>query len=134
MNKIILASHGEFSKGLKNSLEMIVGNLAQSLDTFSLYPGQSPDEYKEKMEKEIQNNPEITYYFLCDLVGGSVCNALSQLNIYPNVHVFGGSNMPLAMDLLLSQPKSLEELTETARQGVACTGTLAESVSDDEDF
>ena len=33
MAKIILASHGELSKGMLNSLTMIVGDLANSIQT-----------------------------------------------------------------------------------------------------
>lgn len=39
MVKIILASHGELSKGMLNSITMIVGDLANGIETYSLYPG-----------------------------------------------------------------------------------------------
>ncbi len=38
MRHIILASHGDFSKGLKHSVQMIVGDIADQLQTYSLYP------------------------------------------------------------------------------------------------
>lgn len=41
MAKIILASHGELSKGMLNSVNMIVGDLASDVETFCLYPGQN---------------------------------------------------------------------------------------------
>ena len=51
MRNIILASHGEFSKGLKDSVSMIVGDLADPIRTYSLYPSCSPADYMEEMTK-----------------------------------------------------------------------------------
>lgn len=36
MAKIILASHGGLSKGMKDSVSMIVGDLAKDIETYSL--------------------------------------------------------------------------------------------------
>ena len=36
MAKIILASHGELSKGMLNSISMIVGDLAKGIETYRL--------------------------------------------------------------------------------------------------
>ena len=38
MAKIILASHGGLSKGMKDSVSMIVGDLAKDIETYSLLP------------------------------------------------------------------------------------------------
>ena len=37
MAKIILASHGGVSKGMKDSVSMIVGDLARDIETYSNY-------------------------------------------------------------------------------------------------
>ena len=37
MKKIILASHGDFSKGLLNAVKMIVGDLADCVIIFSYF-------------------------------------------------------------------------------------------------
>lgn len=107
MRKITIASHGEFAKGLKHSIALIVGNLADDINTFCLYPSQSPMDFKEQMEEEIKKHPENEYVFLCDIKGGSVHTVCSQLCRYDNVKVFSGTNMNLVLDLLLSSPETI---------------------------
>ena len=45
MSRVIFASHGGFSKGMKDSVSMIVGDLAKDVETYSLLPGQNPEEF-----------------------------------------------------------------------------------------
>ena len=64
MIKLILASHGELSKGMVNSVKMIVGSLADDVESFSLYPGENPnavsythlDVYKRQSLKRMHNS------------------------------------------------------------------------------
>ena len=123
LRRIIIASHGEYAKGLKNSIELIVGNLADNIETFCLYPSESPMDFKDKIEVEIKENSETEFVFLCDLKGGSVHTACTQLCGYQNVKVFGGTNMNLLLDLLLSCPDEIGDsqeatLLENARKGI----------------
>ena len=66
MKKIILASHGELSKGMLNSVEMIVGDLAKNIETFSLYPGENPNDYAEKIKNQIGSSQD-EYIIICDI-------------------------------------------------------------------
>ena len=52
MAKIILASHGGLSKGMKDSVSMIVGDLARDIETYSLLPGQNPEDFYQEVLKE----------------------------------------------------------------------------------
>lgn len=38
MSRVIFASHGGLSKGMKDSVSMIVGDLAKDVETYSLLP------------------------------------------------------------------------------------------------
>ena len=49
MVKIILASHGDLSKGMLNSVSMIVGDLAKDVETYSLLPGENPEDYYQEL-------------------------------------------------------------------------------------
>ena len=123
LRRIIIASHGEYAKGLKNSIELIVGNLADNIETFCLYPSESPMDFKDKIEAEIKKETNTEFVFLCDLKGGSVHTACTQLCGYKNVKVFGGTNMNLLLDLLLSCPEAIGDLEEAtlldnARKGI----------------
>lgn len=93
LRKIIIASHGEFAKGLKNSITMIVGEMADEIDTFCLYPSESPMDFKETMEKEIGQNGNTQYIFLCDIKGGSVHTALSPIVMF--IQMFVCSVVPI---------------------------------------
>ncbi len=114
MRKVIIASHGEFSIGLKHSASMIIGDLAKDICTYSLYPSETPNDFKEEIQIEIVENPDQEFVFLCDIKGGSVHTTLSQLSIYPNVKVFSGTNLNLVLDIMLSFPNALDENSETA--------------------
>ncbi len=120
--QVILASHGEFSKGLKDSLTMILGELAEDIRAYSLYPGGNALDFKEELEEEIRENAATEYVILTDVFGGSVCNALMLLTGYENVRLFAGMNFNMAAEVLTGDmplsEKAVEELLNTAREGV----------------
>lgn len=139
LRKILIASHGDFAKGLKNSLALIVGDLANDIETFCLYPSQSPMDFKEKMEETVKRESDTEFIFLCDLKGGSVHTVCSQLCEYKNVKVFSGTNMNLVLDLLLSCPDEIQEqqkesLLSNARQGITLMTREDLIIEKDEEF
>lgn len=136
MSKIILASHGEFSKGLLQSVKMIVGPLADDVETYSLQVGENPSDYYEQLKQRIANTKE-QFIILCDIKGGSVHSALSRLREYPNVVIFSGMNMGLVLDIVLHAQQSnladYETLLHNAREGMTCIHGMCE-IETDEDF
>lgn len=107
MRKIIIATHGDLSKGLKDSLMMIAGDTAQKIETYSLYPGENPIDYSKKLEKEIEQNSAIQYFIFGDLYGASVINSMLRISSYNNAFVFSGVNLILVLQVLL-HPESEE--------------------------
>lgn len=76
---IILASHGDFAKGILQSGSMIFGE-QQDVVAVTLEPSDGPEVLKEKMEKAIatfENQDEVL--FLIDLWGGTPFNQASLL-------------------------------------------------------
>lgn len=123
MRKLILASHGEFSKGLQNSLQMIIGDLAKDVTTYSLYPGENAEDFKEELEQEIKEHSETEYVILTDVYGGSVCSSLISLTVYDNVFLFTGMNFNMAVELLtgFTEPltkENISELLEEVKLGI----------------
>lgn len=120
--QVILASHGDFSKGLKDSLKMILGGMADQIRDYSLYPGENASDFRENLEEEIKGCSDTEYVILTDVFGGSVCNALMTLSAYENVKVFAGMNFSLAAELLMQgiplDEKTVEEVLNTARKGM----------------
>lgn len=122
LRNIYIATHGNFSKGLKNSLEMIVGESAKKIQTYSLYPGESAVDFAQKLRLEIEQNTEIEHVILGDLFGASVVTSLIELVEYPNVILFSGVNLNLALEVVLAGSETLTdvriyEMLINARQG-----------------
>ena len=100
MSRVIFASHGGLSKGTKDSVSMIVGDLAKDEETYSLLPGQNPEDYYLDLLKEAKESEE-QIVILCDIKGGSVHTALSKLAVLDNVMIFSVMNMGLALDAVM---------------------------------
>lgn len=139
MAKIILASHGGLSKGMKDSVSMIVGDLARDIETYSLLPGQNPEDFYQEVLKEAKKCEE-QILILCDIKGGSVHTALSKLAILDNVLVFSGMNMGLVLDAVMKglngklELAEANDLIEAAKDGMTVMNGMTSEDEDDEDF
>ena len=137
MSRVIFASHGGLSKGMKDSVSMIVGDLAKDVETYSLLPGQNPEDFYQELSKQAKESDE-QILVLCDIKGGSVHTALSKLAVLDNVMVFSGMNMGLALDAVMKSlggEVSLEDATDlinAAKEGM--TVMNGKSSEEDEDF
>lgn len=123
MRKIILASHGDLAKGMLSSLTMLVGKLKGDVETYSLYPGESPFDYVKEKRKEITNNLICEYVILTDLKGGSVHTAMTELSNFTNVKLFCGMNMNMLLSLVLSCPLEIDDeeaskLLQASKDGI----------------
>ena len=99
--KVILVSHGSFSKGLFETMEMVLGE-QQNLSYVGLYPHQGVDILKENIEKEFTKADEgEEILVLTDLFYGSPFNAVVQLMNSYDVYHLTGINVPLLMEILL---------------------------------
>ena len=134
---MIFASHGGLSKGMKDSVSMIVGDLAKDVETYSLLPGQNPEDFYQELSKQAKESDE-QILVLCDIKGGSVHTALSKLAVLDNVMVFSGMNMGLALDAVMKSlggEVSLEDATDlinAAKEGMTVMNGM--SSEEDEDF
>ena len=137
MAKIILASHGGLSKGMKDSVSMIVGDLDKDIETYSLLPGQNPEDFYQEVLKEAKESDE-QILILCDIKGGSVHTALSKLAVLDNVMVFSGMNMGLVLDAVMKglngklELAEANDLIEAAKDGMTVMNGITSE--DDEDF
>lgn len=137
MAKIILASHGGLSKGMKDSVSMIVGDLAKDIEIYSLLPGQNPEDFYQEVLKEAKESDE-QILILCDIKGGSVHTALSKLAVLDNVMVFSGMNMGLVLDAVMKglngklELAEANDLIEAAKDGMTVMNGITSE--DDEDF
>ncbi|GAA0077428.1 mannose/fructose/sorbose PTS transporter subunit IIA [Clostridium sp. CTA-5] len=97
---IILASHGEFAKGIMQSGKMIFGE-QENVKAVTLMPSEGPDDLKAKMKDAIasfDNQDEVL--FLVDLWGGTPFN---QANGLFEEHkdkwaIVAGLNLPMLIE------------------------------------
>ncbi|WP_252226392.1 mannose/fructose/sorbose PTS transporter subunit IIA [Clostridium sp. ZBS2] len=97
---IILASHGEFAKGIMQSGKMIFGE-QENVKAVTLMPSEGPDDLKAKMKNAItsfDNQDEVL--FLVDLWGGTPFN---QANGLFEEHkdkwaIVAGLNLPMLIE------------------------------------
>ncbi|MCQ2019195.1 mannose/fructose/sorbose PTS transporter subunit IIA [Clostridium butyricum] len=97
---IILASHGEFAKGILQSGSMIFGE-QQNVKAVTLMPSEGPDDLKAKLKDAIasfDNQDEVLFLF--DLWGGTPFN---QANALFEEHkdkwaIVAGLNLPMLIE------------------------------------
>ena len=122
---IILASHGDFAKGILQSGDMIFGT-QPNVKAVTLQPSEGPDDIRAKMEEAITTfeNPE-QVLFMVDLWGGTPFNQTSGLiNGHEDTWaVVTGLNLPMLIEAFASR-MSMESAQEIAAHvyGVAKEG------------
>lgn len=132
---IILASHGEFANGIRQSGEMIFGE-QEKLETAVLLPSMGPDDLRAELEEKIKKLDCEQILFLVDLWGGTPFNQVSALmdGNEEKWAVLTGLNLPMLIEALgsrLMEEKShdlAKVLLEPAKEGVK---TKPESLMDD---
>ncbi len=114
--RIVLVSHGSFSKGLYETMEMVLGP-QENLAYVGLYPEQGVYILKENIEKELKKASEgEEILILTDLFYGSPFNAVVQLMNQYDVYHMTGINVPLLMEILImrSNGKNAGEICDEA--------------------
>ncbi len=133
MRKMIIATHGDFSVGIKQSLQMIAGSAADGIITYQLRPGGSATDFVKDISETFDS--ETQYLILGDLFGASVVNSFIPLSQESNVFLISGVNLNLALEFLLTPGELDEELVESiiknSRDGIKLVKLVEE---DNEDF
>ncbi len=122
MRRLVLASHGSLAEGMKSAAVMILGSSCQ-MDAFGLDTWGTPQAILEEIKKLMASSPDDEFVIVCDIKGGSACNAVVELMMEPNVSILSGMNLNLILDLaLMPENKSLAEMAEDyiaeAREGI----------------
>lgn len=139
MAQIIIATHGGLSKGMLDSLHMVAGGAADGIETYSLEFGQNPNDYYEELRERIAATEE-QFIIMCDIKGGSVHNALFRLTELPNVVIFSGLTMGMALEIALTAREGLDadaaqRVLDAAREGMTLAiGGETPDEEEDEDF
>ncbi|MFC5631257.1 MULTISPECIES: PTS sugar transporter subunit IIA [Streptococcus] len=102
MKYLILVSHGDFAKGLKNSLAMFAEDKMDSVIATGLQNGKSVDDFASEFRQAISAlTAEDQVVVLADIVGGSplttACDILEEKGLLSSATILGGMNLPMAI-------------------------------------
>jgi PTS system, mannose/fructose/sorbose family, IIA component len=123
---IIIASHGEFAKGILQSGSMIFGE-QEDVKAVTLMPSEGPDDIRAKLQEAVasfSNQDEVL--FLVDLWGGTPFNQVNNLfeEQKDKWAIVAGLNLPMLIEAYASRlsMESAQEIAahiiETAKEGV----------------
>ena len=138
MNRIILASHGGLSAGMKDTVQMILGELP---NLYALATLRDETEPITVAARRLLDGfaAEDAVYIVTDVMGGSVNNEmLTLLPEYPAVHLICVMNASLVLTLAsndeaLTQDELAECIADAKAQIIDCNLLLKKAAQDEED-
>ena len=101
---IIIASHGEFAAGIKQSGSMIFGE-QEKVESVVFMPSEGPDDLQRKLQEAISKVDSEEILFLVDLWGGSPFNQANKLFEEAPEHraIVAGLNLPMLIEAYASR-------------------------------
>ena len=117
MYQFIIATHGLFAEGIKNSIEIILGKF-ENLSTLSCYTD-SNFNLKKEIDEILKKYNNKAVIVITDIFGGSVNNLfMEEIPLNKNIHLITGLNLPLVLNLLGEQENYLipEELIQNSME------------------
>lgn len=100
LKKIIIASHHNLAKGLKDTLNYISPNTAEIIDVNAYVDDETLETSVDKALNEFTADEQILV--LTDMVGGSVNQAFANRLSEYKIELVSGVNLPVALALILS--------------------------------
>lgn len=100
MVNFIIASHGEFAAGIRQSGQMIFGE-QENVQVVTFMPNEGPEDLMKKFEDALATfEPEGQVLFLVDLWGGSPFNAASRIQAVheDRMAIITGLNLPMLVE------------------------------------
>lgn len=135
MRKIVIATHSMMAKGLKDTLEFIIGP-QKSLLAITAYID-SDYSINQEIEQLFSGlAPDDELIVTVDLLGGSVSNAFSEQIGKDNFYLISGVNLPLLLELCLSGEQDTKKLIQKAmnsgNEGIVLVNELLEKTEEDD--
>ena len=114
MRKFLIATHGSFAKGVKSSLDIIMGE-TENIFLIEAYVNENKT-IEDELNAVLENiNKEDELIVFTDLMGGSITNQILRQALRDNVHIVSGFNLPLLIDVLLADTDTpAAEIIETS--------------------
>lgn len=128
MYRVMLVSHGELSKAMLGSAEMICGPQPDVV-THCLYEEDSPESLKERLEVTLDSWEGEDILVLTDIRSGTPFNVVCSLMEHRRFRHISGMNLAMVIESLLSSEFSTAD--ETARE---LQTSFADTILDVNDF
>ena len=129
---IILTSHGALAKGMKDTVELIVGRQSQ-LFAFSAYID-GVDSVKEPVKQlisSVEGHQKVT--IVTDILGGSVnTEMMSLLQEFQDITLIAGMNLPLIINLLTSPEEDISLILAESKEGIVVVNNLLSQIEEDD--
>jgi PTS system mannose-specific IIB component len=126
MVNFIIASHGEFAAGIRQSGQMIFGE-QENVQVVTFMPNEGPEDLMRKYEEALATfDADGQVLFLVDLWGGSPFNAASRIQAEnpDRMAIIAGLNLPMLVEAfgfrftMESAAEIAENLIPVAKDGV----------------
>lgn len=131
MKKIIVATHGNMAKGLKDTLEFLAGEM-DNLYIITAYVNDV--DIDKEIRKLIEKDDEI--YVLTDIMSGSVTQKFYRY-MSDNIHIISGINLPLALSIAIQintdNEIKIEELIKEAKEQIVYVNKSSLNISNDDE-
>lgn len=128
MRKFLIATHGRFASGIKSSLDMIIGAQDNIFVLDAYTENNVPiQDHLDAILNEIEIGDELVVF--TDIMGGSITNQIIQRINSGNAHIVSGVNLPLLIEVVLSDPdenlqKVLDDAIENAKTQIVYVSKL----------
>ena len=101
----MIVSHGELAGGMRSALELITGAQSEVVVLQAYVEENKPVE--EQLAGLLGDGEE--WVVFTDLLGGSITNQVlrtaAELGVMDSVHIVAGMNLPLVIEVIMSDPE-----------------------------
>ena len=124
MNHVVLLTHGEFSKGIAQSCEFILGNVPD-LKALSITMETSMEQAADMLREAVESFGNQKVIVVTDMAAGSTTQAaLRIIPEYENVYLLTGLNLGLLIGLLMT------DLTDQKEENIKLLKSIAAQAKD----
>lgn len=131
MKKIIIATHGNMAKGLKDTLEFLTGEM-DNIHIITAYVNDI--DIDKEIVRLIEKDDEI--YVLTDLMAGSVTQKFYKY-MNNNIHIISGINLPLALTIAIQintdNEIKIEGIVKEAKEQIVYVNKSLLDISNDDE-
>lgn len=138
MRKLLIATHGHFAAGIKETMDFILGDTTNT-EVICAYVESGFDMNKEveRVISNLDNNDELIVFV--DLIGGSVSNAFSTRISDSRIHLISGVNVPMLIEIATSLDSEddirsiIESSIHSGREGINYVNDIIKQASESEE-